>query len=271
MIRCNNCMELFKSENDLKKIVEKSELIDGSWQTTDRFAYDPNMDLNNTEDTEYEIFNGCPCCNSDEYLMDLAPYETEKDESDILETALSSFETGHLANQDDFDSYEEYEKYCGYMEYGPVDFYNEFRDELDFSDDFVSEYGYKEENLLEDLINKFNTYEKCIEFRNQLVNENLVWETYWKDSGGKTIRESENDDSIGTENDYVTIQFVDMIGCDGYSNSKHVFKFAVFIYKNGIEDGLTMHDTIEDAIKDYMETLKLISSSNSTKKNEEDY
>ena len=32
------------------------------------------------------------------------------------------------------------------MEYGPVDFYNEFRDELDFSDDFISEYGYKEEN-----------------------------------------------------------------------------------------------------------------------------
>lgn len=195
----------------------------------------------------------------------------ELDESDILETALSSYETGHLANRDDFDSYEEYEKYCGYMEYGPVDFYNEFRDELDFSDDFVSEYGCKEENLLEDLINKFNTYEKCIEFRNQLVNENLAWETYWKDSGGKTIRESESDDSIGTENDYVTIQFVDMIGCDGYSNSKHVFKFAVFIYKNGIEDGLTMHDTIEDAIKDYMETLKLISSSNSTKKNEKNY
>lgn len=271
MIRCNNCMELFKSENDLKKIVEKSELIDGNWQTTDRFAYDPTMDLNNTDDTEYEVFNGCLCCKSDEYLMDLAPYETEKNESDILEKALSSFEAGHLANQDDFDSYEEYEKYCGYMEYGPVDFYNEFRDELDFSDDFVSEYGYKEKNLLEDLINKFNTYEKCIEFRNQLVNENLVWETYWKDSGGKTIRESENDDSIGTENDYVTIQFVDMIGCDGYSNSKHVFKFAVFIYKNGIEDGLTMHDTIEDAIKDYMETLKLISSSNSTKKDEKDY
>lgn len=79
MIRCNNCMELFKSENDLKKIVEKSELIDGNWQTTDRFAYDPTMDLNNTDDTEYEIFNGCPCCNSDEYLMDLTPYETEKD------------------------------------------------------------------------------------------------------------------------------------------------------------------------------------------------
>lgn len=124
---------------------------------------------------------------------------------------------------------------------------------------------------MEDLINKFNTYEKCIEFRSQLVNENHDWEIYWKDSGGRIIRESEKDDSIGTENDFVTIQFVDMIGCDGYSDSKHVFKFAVFIYENGIENGFKMHDTIEDAIKDYMETLKLISSSNSAKKNEEDY
>lgn len=145
MIRCNNCMELFKSENDLEKIVEKSELIDGSWQTTDRFTYEPTMDLDNTDDTVYEVFNGCPYCNSDAYLMDLTPEEAAKDESDILKAALMSFETGHFAKQDDFDSYKEYEKYCGYMEYGPVDFYNEFRDELDFSDDFVSEYGYKEE------------------------------------------------------------------------------------------------------------------------------
>lgn len=34
---------------------------------------------------------------------------------------------------------------------------------------------------------------------------------------------------IGTENNFVTIQFVDMIGCDGYSDSKHVFKFAVTV------------------------------------------
>lgn len=146
MIRCNNCMELFKSENDLEKIVEKSELIDGNWQTTDRFTYEPTMDLDNTDDTVYEVFNGCPYCNSDVYLMDLTPEEAAKDESDILKAALMSFETGHFAKQDDFDSYKEYEKYCGYMEYGPVDFYNEFHDKLDFSDDFISEYGYEINN-----------------------------------------------------------------------------------------------------------------------------
>lgn len=111
---------------------------------------------------------------------------------------------------------------------------------------------------MKNLINKFNTYEKCMKFRNKLVKKNQDWETYWKDTGGRIIRESENDDSIGTKNNFATIQFVDMIGSDGYSDSKHVFKFAVFIYEDGIENGFIMHDTIEDAIKDYMETLKLI-------------
>lgn len=111
---------------------------------------------------------------------------------------------------------------------------------------------------MKELINKFNTYEKCMKFRNKLAKKNHDWEIYWKDAGGRIIRESECDDSIGTKEDFVTIQFVDMIGSDGYSDSKHVFKFAVFIYENGIENGFTMHDTIEDAIKDYTETLKLI-------------
>lgn len=111
---------------------------------------------------------------------------------------------------------------------------------------------------MDKLINKFNTYEKCMEFRNKLVNENHDWETYWKDAGGIIIRESEYDDSIGTKENFVTIQFVDMIGSNEYSDSKHVFKFAVFIYENGTENGFTMHDTIEDAVKDYIETLKLI-------------
>ena len=114
---------------------------------------------------------------------------------------------------------------------------------------------------MKDLINKFNTYEKCMKFRNELVNENHDWETYWKDAGGRIIRKSESDDSVGTKKNLVTIQFVDMIGCDGYSDSKHVFKFAVFIYENGIENGFTMHDTIEDAIKDYTETVNYLATS----------
>lgn len=75
MIRCNNCMELFETEEDLSLIVEQEEFYDGNWHTTDRFKYDPEMELINTDTETYEIFKGCPLCCADEYLMDVTPYE----------------------------------------------------------------------------------------------------------------------------------------------------------------------------------------------------
>ena len=38
MIKCCNCEEIFETEDDLSYIVEKTELIDGEWQSTDRFV-----------------------------------------------------------------------------------------------------------------------------------------------------------------------------------------------------------------------------------------
>ena len=75
MIRCNNCMEVFDNENDLSIIVEQSELIDGDWHTMDRFKYDIEMDLKDTENIRFEIFKGCPYCLADEYLMDVENYK----------------------------------------------------------------------------------------------------------------------------------------------------------------------------------------------------
>lgn len=75
MIRCNNCMETFETEEDLSLIVEKQEFYEGGWHTTDRFIYDPKMELKDTETERYEIFKGCPFCLADEYLMDLTSYE----------------------------------------------------------------------------------------------------------------------------------------------------------------------------------------------------
>lgn len=75
MIRCNQCMETFETEDDLSLIVEESEFYEGNWHTTDRFRYDPEIELKDTEDIRYEIFKGCPFCLADEYLMDLTPYE----------------------------------------------------------------------------------------------------------------------------------------------------------------------------------------------------
>ena len=75
MIRCNQCMETFETEEDLSLIVEKSEFYEGNWHTTDRFIYDPEIELRDTEIETYEIFKGCPFCLADEFLMDLTSYE----------------------------------------------------------------------------------------------------------------------------------------------------------------------------------------------------
>ena len=75
MIRCNQCMETFETEEDLSLIVEKSEFYEGNWHTIDRFIYDPEIELRDTEIETYEIFKGCPFCLADEFLMDLTPYE----------------------------------------------------------------------------------------------------------------------------------------------------------------------------------------------------
>lgn len=40
MIRCNNCMEIFVDEDDLRQIVEQSGLQDDGWYTVDRFLYE---------------------------------------------------------------------------------------------------------------------------------------------------------------------------------------------------------------------------------------
>ena len=68
-------METFETEEDLSFIVEKSEFYEGNWHTTDRFRYDLEMELRDTETERYEVFKGCPFCLADEYLIDLTPYE----------------------------------------------------------------------------------------------------------------------------------------------------------------------------------------------------
>ena len=40
MIRCNQCMETFETEEDLSLIVEQSEFYKGDWHTIGRFRYE---------------------------------------------------------------------------------------------------------------------------------------------------------------------------------------------------------------------------------------
>jgi len=64
MIRCNNCMKLFKDENELIDILETN--INGVMTHT---IYDG--DYKKLDDKIHTVFDGCPNCLTDEYLMDL--------------------------------------------------------------------------------------------------------------------------------------------------------------------------------------------------------
>ena len=70
MIKCCNCEEIFETENNLSYIVEKTELIDGEWRSTDRFAMQGPVP-EDTKTVRYEVFKGCPNCMGDEYLMEI--------------------------------------------------------------------------------------------------------------------------------------------------------------------------------------------------------
>ena len=81
-----------------------------------------------------------------EKLFETSSTNNDSDTSDQnsenpLEAALMSFESGHSFDPKDFNSKSNYEKYCEYMDYGPEGFYEEFHDQLDFSSDFIEEYG----------------------------------------------------------------------------------------------------------------------------------
>ncbi len=71
-----------------------------------------------------------------------------------LEVAKMYFETGHGPTDDAeeyFETPEEYEEYLQYIEMGPAGFYEAFKDDLDFDDMFVQEYGDSDEDDEESL------------------------------------------------------------------------------------------------------------------------
>ena len=55
MIKCCNCEEIFETENDLSTIVEVQELVDGEWQSTDRFVLQGPVP-EDTKTVRYAVF-----------------------------------------------------------------------------------------------------------------------------------------------------------------------------------------------------------------------
>lgn len=109
---------------------------------------------------------------------------------------------------------------------------------------------------MNNLIDMFGTQTKCDEYRKNLGDRE--WEIYWKDTGGTVIRESESQDAIGNNSNYVTIQLCDWYGWNDGEINEHKYTFAVFLYENGNESGYTMWDTIEEAVADYKKTCNKV-------------
>lgn len=66
MIRCNQCMKVFASEDDLEMLVEE---WDGNVLL--RVTPLPDVDLFAPDSFLYTVFRGCPVCMTDAALMDL--------------------------------------------------------------------------------------------------------------------------------------------------------------------------------------------------------
>ena len=88
---------------------------------------------------------------------------SEKDKNIIIDAVKGEFETGHgyIEDKDEFeetlgrtltiDEYEDLKEfYSELQDLGPVGFYEEYKDKLEFDTDFVREYGYNEDDESED-------------------------------------------------------------------------------------------------------------------------
>lgn len=76
------------------------------------------------------------------YIQERKEDTSEEESPDPLECAQMSFENGTRFCIEDFDNNESlYNEYLELMELGPVGFYEEYKDSLDFDEDFVTEYG----------------------------------------------------------------------------------------------------------------------------------
>ncbi len=104
MIRCNNCMRMFKDESELTKILDILEQnTDGTWNTIGRTIYE-GTPLNITDTHQEEVFEGCGECMTDEYLMDIEETSTQKAVQilAIMEVLLQLIGGGEFESKEDY-------------------------------------------------------------------------------------------------------------------------------------------------------------------------
>lgn len=109
----------------------------------------------------------------------------------------------------------------------------------------------KQFSQLED---KFDTHEKCMEFKDKLEKAGEDGTLYWKNACGYILRESEFNEELGNNINYVTLNITDLYGMKEYEN-EHVFKFVVHEIKDRYDEDIKLYDSIHDAIHNYMQRI----------------
>lgn len=109
----------------------------------------------------------------------------------------------------------------------------------------------KQFSQLED---KFDTHEKCMEFKDKLEKAGEDGTLYWKNACGYILRESEFNEELGNNINYVTLNITDLYGMKEYEN-EHVFKFVVHEIKDRYDEDIKLYDSIHDAIQNYMQRI----------------
>ena len=110
---------------------------------------------------------------------------------------------------------------------------------------------------VEELYDIFGTQELCLRYEESLKKQRYIM-YYRENYSSIIIRESEENENIGNRETYATIQLTDMIGCTGYSDTDHLFKFIVYIKIENREYKHKMYSTLKEAIENYNEGLELI-------------
>lgn len=179
---------------------------------------------------------------------------SEKDKDIIIDAVKGEFETGHgyIEDKDEFeemlgrtltiDEYEDLKEfYSELQDLGPVGFYEEYKDKLEFDTDFVREYGYNEDDESEDDIEPIEYDEEDEESEEEIENENVEEEV--KEEPKKELKECQEHSDEKEKEEDISDDKVEALA-NGYINNN---------FKENNADNMTSEKDLNKEIKESQE------------------
>lgn len=179
---------------------------------------------------------------------------SEKDKDIIIDAVKGEFETGHgyIEDKDEFeemlgrtltiDEYEDLKEfYSELQDLGPVGFYEEYKDKLEFDTDFVREYGYNEDDESEDDIEPIEYDEEDEESEEEIENETVEEEV--KEEPKKELKECQEHSDEKEKEEDISDDKVEALA-NGYINNN---------FKENNADNMTSEKDLNKEIKESQE------------------